>query len=527
MNLSKEEIKEIAQQGYADPGFFCKFFLPHWFTDELQWVHLGLLAILTRKCEFLKNYPAALQKIIENFTWTDGQVERGIFDFSAGHVSMHLGRFTEIMIPRGFGKTTVVNAATLYAILYKDYKFPVYISESGPHSKMQLGNVRRELDSNERIKLVFGEQKPEQRQGLRWSEDMVETLAGAVVLSRGRGAQIRGLNHNGQRPDWIVLDDVEDNESVLTEDQRAKVRHWFYADVKPALPELDPHATIVAIGTLLHNEALLVTLQRDPEWSCVILGATDKSGELLWPNLIPQAKLDTIKQSYQLAGELSTYYMEYHNTIRADETAKFKSQYIIYGMAEKQLHKAMSVDPAISNEPGASFCAFGVVGMEETGLIHVLDVEGAVGMTPREQVDLYFELSFRWDPQHHGVEGIAYQKALIHLLREEMFRKGKYFEIEDIKHTSRDVKGLNKDRRILGVLQPRYAGGYVRHRMRFPVYETQLLDFPNGKKDFPDVIAQAISLLDPYAAQAADPDLDLGADEYEPLEDVLANWRAV
>jgi hypothetical protein len=52
----------------------------------------------------------------------------------------------------------------------------------------------------------------------------------------------------------------------------------------------------------------------------------------------------------------------------------------------------------------------------------------------------------------------------------------------------------------------------------------QLLDWPNGKKDYPDALAMAISLLDPYAAQAADPEKDLADDDYEPLDKVL-NWR--
>ena len=66
-----------------------------------------------------------------------------------------------------------------------------------------------------------------------------------------------------------------------------------------------------------------------------------------------------------------------------------------------------------------------------------------------------------------------------------------------------------------GALAPRYKAGYVTHERLFPELKTQLLDWPNGKKDCPDAVAMAVTLLDPYAAQAADPEVDLGDDQYE------------
>ena len=141
-------------------------------------------------------------------------------------------------------------------------------------------------------------------------------------------------------------------------------------------------------------------------------------------------------------------------------------------------------------------------------------------MTPRDQIDKFFELFKKWRPYKVGVEAVAYQAALIHLLQEEMFRKHMYFEIEPITHVMRKIE------RVEGILQPRYAGGYMRHARRFPRLETQLLDWPRGKMDGPDALSMAVSLLDPYAAMAADPETDLTEDEYEPLEKAMGgDWR--
>jgi hypothetical protein len=420
-----------------------------------------------------------------------------------------------------------VNAANLYFILFQLCDFPVYVSETATHAETQLANVRREIEGNELIQAVFGNLRPDQRQGLKWTGDMLETRTGIVVAARGRGAQVRGMNVRGNRPDKIIMDDVEDKESVRTEEQRAKTREWFYQDLLPALPAMNKDAGVVALGTLLHADALLEVLKRDPEWTVIVFGALDLDSQPLWPDNMNLEDIDRKKRSYARAGQLPGFYMEFFNQLRADETARFRADMIkvwasvgITGLAQLKLHKAIALDPAISDRREADSTAIAVTGMEEGGRIHVLDMWGKVGAIPREMIDEYFRLGQIWDCQRFGVESQAFQAALIHLMREEMFRKHFYFEIEPIKHSAQQ----RKVERVEGILQPRYANGYIVHRTHFPTLEVQLLDWPNGKKDYPDALAMAISLLDPYAAQAADPEKDLADDDYEPLDKVL-NWR--
>jgi hypothetical protein len=232
--------------------------------------------------------------------------------------------------------------------------------------------------------------------------------------------------------------------------------------------------------------------------------------------------LDRLKASFALAGKLNLFYMEYYNEVRNEESQKFRKSFFIYGLAKEALQKALAIDPAISNKAGADFCTLALAGMEmKTGRIHVLDMWGKVGASPREQIDQYFNFFKLYDPQYCGVEAIAYQAALIHLLREEMFRKKLYFEITPITHK------MKKEERVEGILQPRYANGYIIHARPFPLLEGQLLDWPNGKKDFPDALAMAVSLLDPMAAAAAG-EKDLGEDEYDDLDKVFKyeDWRA-
>jgi predicted phage terminase large subunit-like protein len=209
------------------------------------------------------------------------------------------------------------------------------------------------------------------------------------------------------------------------------------------------------------------------------------------------------------------------NEDRVEEGALFQSSMIQYGepYEGETVHRAIVLDPAIAEKTtrksNPDFSAIAVVGISSRGRHFVYEAWGRQGASPREQIDKFFELRKRYQCERAGVEAISFQRALVHLMREEMFRRGEYFELETITHSSAKIE------RIKGVLQPRYSAGVVHHIRRFVELESQLLDFPNGHDDFPDAVAMAITLLDPYAAQAADPTKDLGADDYEPLDNVL------
>ena len=55
----------------------------------------------------------------------------------------------------------------------------------------------------------------------------------------------------------IVVDDCEDEESVMTELQRKKTLKWLVSAVRPALPRNDPDAYIQILGTMLHPDCML------------------------------------------------------------------------------------------------------------------------------------------------------------------------------------------------------------------------------------------------------------------------------
>jgi hypothetical protein len=556
-DLNQQARIELMAACLEDPILFMRVFLPHWFTKKISWAHRGLVALLTRRTDFLlkfgkEQWPEGeaewtkrdLAKIIKFFVWKADPNSPAIPLFELEEIGpdeykLHLSvtQFTQVVWPRGFGKTTTINAVNIYKVVYKLRKFLVYVSETATHAEKQIDNIKRELASNQRLISVFGKQKPERTDEEVWRQDFFETTGGVALTGKGRGGQVRGLLHKNSRPDDITVDDVEDKESVSTPEQLKKTKVWFKADVEPALNQITKDGVINMIGTILHRDALIPSIMGDPDWISVVFGALDPDGQPLWPEYMTLADVEKKKASYARLGLLAEFYMEFLSQLKNDDSAKFKGPFKIIFMERTQfVGVAEVIDPAISEEADADFCAFGVTGITAQGTHHVLEATGRRGMSPREQIDMYFDLHFKWNPTHHGVEAIAYQKALIHLLKEEMFRRGKtwgnraYFEITPITHSGQKGQKRSKIPRVEGILQPRYAAGYITHQKVFPELEIQLLEWPNNKLDFPDVIAMCTTLLDPFAALAYSTTegrdesgnlvvLDSLADDiYEPLE---------
>ena len=553
------ELQAIATKCWQSPPEFGRIILPHWFPTKMPWVHRGILALLTGKTDFLLQFgpeawrdePAAfwgprdLQKILTNFVEELGEdpvtnkpITRPIFTLAEvdGHpvLSMDVRTNITIIMPRGFSKTTIVNLANLIDLVYVNQDFFLYASEASGHAERQLGTLKKELEENELLRLIFGDLVAPRQSPNKWTDNYIEPTNKVMVGALGKGGQIRGFSKGAKRPGKITYDDLEDVDSVKSDTQRPADIKWFF---QTALPTVRKGGKSVVIGTLLHTDAILNKTMKDPRFTVVRFGAIDRQGEALWPWMLTLEGLKELEEAFALVGEIQGFYLEYMSEYRSDSARMFPLAKLVYVKKGIEVFTslAQAMDPAISDSPKADFCAFAIVGIEAGGHNHVLDYYGQVGMDPTDQVDKYFELHFRWMAQvaientRHGVEAIAYQRSLIHLIQVEQFRRSRkghgnraFFEIIPILHGK-----TGKIPRIKGMLKPRIAAGYFSFNERWPELEHQFINFPDAKLDGPDVCAMAVSLLDPFSVLNLGDDVgDLAKDTAPPLEQVLGlNYR--
>lgn len=541
--LSQDEKIKLAERCYRSPVEFCRVFLPGWFTHKMPWVHRGILALRLGRCDFLLDFgdevwaeevaswtPEDLKKLLLNFV--EEGTNRPIFQLSQrrdGTLSLAFSEWVQpnigVIMPRGFSKTTVMNAANLIEIVYHSMDFFLYVSEASGHAERQLSTIKEQLGNedgvpnNDVICEIFGTFQPPRQSALKWTENYIETTKKVRVGCTGRNGQIRGFSKGAKRPGVIIYDDLEDEESVKSDDQRKKSSKWFWGT---AMPTVRKNGRSFVIGTLLHpTDAILNKVIISPEFTCVRFGAIDRQGDALWPFMMTLEQIEAKKQAMAAVGEIQAFYLEYMSEWKEDKTQMFPSSLLVYVPRgyENFVAIAEAMDPAISDNPKADFCTFGIVGMENGGRKHVLDYYGEKGMDPNDQIDKYFELHFQHccrlpaEFRRHGVEAVAYQRALIGLITNMQFQKSMlfgmnaYFEVMPILHGK-----TGKMARVQGILKPLMSSKYVTFEQKWPDLHTMFVDWPNSKLDGPDVIAMAISLLDPFAS------LNLNASDQNPQQ---------
>lgn len=553
MELTAEEKAALAAKMWRSHSEFCRITLADWFPRKMPWVHRGIAALIEQKTDWLLDFgkeewrdeiaewtPADLQKILTNFI--DEKTGEPLFRLSFDEAGKPLLAIEAkpnvgIIMPRGFSKTTLLNSITLKKLLYKDENFFLYLSESASHAEAQLATIKTEVEDNDGdpnnplVFELFGKIKPDRQSPKKWTEKFIETETGVMAGAVGTGGQVRGKSKSAKRPGILLFDDLEDEETVESEEQRKKANKWFWNSALPAKRKHGGRAFI--IGTLLHVDALLTKVVKSTLFTVVRFGAIDRQGDMLWEYMMTREELEALKANAVEVGELPGFYFEYMSEHHDDASKMFPESKLVYiakAADTMWVGKALAQDPAISEESTSDYCTFGVVGIEAGGKKHLIDYYGQRGMDPADQVDKFFELHIKHmlsmppDFCKYGIEAIGFQRALISLVKSEQFLRSRtlgiraYFEVLPIFHGK-----VGKIPRIKGIMKPLIQSGYFTFEQKWAELHTMFVEFPGGKKDGPDVCAMATQLLDPFAAlgigdEGVD---DLTKDTQPPLSVVL------
>ena len=113
---------------------------------------------------------------------------------------------------RSAGKSVHIDMGLpLFLYLVKrDLKFMLLVGETEPKAKQLLSGIQAELQFNNRIKNDYGEKYS---QG-SWADGDFTTADGTKFMSLGFGQNPRGAREGANRPDYIVVDDVDSKKHV-------------------------------------------------------------------------------------------------------------------------------------------------------------------------------------------------------------------------------------------------------------------------------------------------------------------------
>lgn len=333
---------------------------------------------------------------------------------------------------RGSAKTTIMSLAyPIWSILSKQQKkFVVIIGETQQQSQLRLANIKRQFEQNLLLKKELG---PFQEECNQWgATSLVIPRYGARIIAASREQSIRGVTHDANRPDLIVVDDVESLESVKTKEMRDKVFQWFCGDIIPAG---DSNTKIIVIGNLLHEDGLIMRLKRSidegkREAKFVAIPLLNVNNEILWPGKFPNN--EAIEMERKKIGNDVAWMREYLLKIIPDEGQIVHSDWIRYydelpDITNKDFrYIATGIDPAIAGGDKACKTAMvsaRVYGYNKEMRVYILPNPINERLTSLETIDKAKALSTALASGNHPtslyVEEVAYQKSLVEQLKKE------------------------------------------------------------------------------------------------------------
>jgi predicted phage terminase large subunit-like protein len=436
--------------------------------------------------------------------------------------------------PRGHGKSTAItHAYTLAAVLFRERKFVVLVSDTESQAQNFLNDIKRELMNNDDLIELFGVKgfiKDSQTDIIVEFEDGEQFR----IIVRGAEQRVRGLKWNSKRPDLIVCDDLEGDEQVQSKDRREKLHKWFYAAL---LPCRSKDGIVRVVGTVMHLDSLLNKLmppdydgdyikveplktystRKRVEWRSVRYRAhSEDYSQILWDTRYTAEDYKIKRESYLKQGIPEVYSQEFLNYPVDEGTAYFKRvdfveipRYTLEAIRhkEKKLTYYAAVDFAISTRERSDYTVIAIGGIDSDGIMNIVDIRRG-RWDALEIVDEMFAVQKKYDPQSIVTEKGAIEKAIGAILRREQISRQTYMSIIPMTPTK------DKQSRARS-FQARFRAGGVKFDKSaswYPELEEEMVRFPKARHD--DQV-DALSWLGLIVDQVHDADTPEEEAEYE------------
>ena len=413
----------------------------------------------------------------------------------------------------------------------------VIISDTETQAIQFLNNIKMELTENQTLISLFqfrGFDKDAEREIIGTFGHDHKKFRILVRGAAGGGGAIRGLLWRNKRPNLIVCDDIENDEAVINEDRRAKFREWFFGAL---LPVLSDYGKIRVVGTILHFDSLLERLMppttgdgaihtvqdglitystaENVSWHAIKFRAHtdfDDYSEILWPEKFSEERLRGIRANYIGQGYSEGYAQEYLNYPISEGDSFFRrSDFLPMDEDNRKARKTYyaSVDLAISTDDKRSYTSITVGGVDEAGLLHIVD-QRRKRIDGKDIIDELFDIHDTWRPELFAIEKGPLERALGPFIRDEMVKRNKYINFSAMPPL---LDKMSRARSIQGRMR---QGGvrFDKEAPWFPTLEEELLRFDRGAYDDQvDSMAWLGLMLDKM--QPAQTDAELADEQWE------------
>lgn len=433
--------------------------------------------------------------------------------------------------PRGHGKSQILSFLfPLWCVCYGYAKNILIVSDSADQAVQFVMAIRDELEENELLREVYGDLTGDKT----WANTKIVTHNKIQISGKGAGQKLRGIKYRHFRPDVIIVDDLENDESVETEAQRAKLLNWFQ---KALIPCGSTTEKIIYIGTVLNYESLLNKLLSAPEYSMwdrkKYQAVIEFSKSPLWDeweeilknenslNSALEAKqffeahreemLDGTKVLWE-EKQTDYYYdlmltrtmnpeafdSEFQNDPVSENMRVFKEEWFQYYDELPPIKKVfIGVDPSLAKTSKADSSAITVIGQGYDNYMYVIESDINKRKPDKIIEDLIAKCILHQSKLVKvGIEAMQFQYFFAQECGRRGMAQGIAIPIEPMQNIQ------DKELRIKGLI-PFIKNGYL----KFHISQTRLLNelrrFPKGADDGMDSLKYAVDLVFPTGKQSS------------------------
>ena len=324
---TEQERKDRIARARKDYRYFVRTYFPHLATTE---------------CADFQVDAAIYMRDHEN--------ARGLFEWARGHA-----KSTHISLLQPLWLKIQPNAQPLIMIL---------VSKSQEAARRLLGDLQAELESNDLYNADFGNQRGA---GI-WTNGEFTTATGDLFIALGRGQSPRGIKKRGLRPNYIAVDDIDDDELVRNPRRVGEAVDWLMTALLGTMAM--GRGRLAVVGNRIGRTSVIGTLADNPHFHHTVVNALDRKGLPSWPQ---NYTLREIAEMRGIMGE-RRFQREYmNNPVNAGTV--FEEKHVRFGkMLRMREYRAIVcyTDPSFKASATADFKATMLVGITPQGKYHVL-----------------------------------------------------------------------------------------------------------------------------------------------------------
>lgn len=388
---------------------------------------------------------------------------------------------------RESGKTSIAKLFVIWLIATEKRKYINVDSFDKENAERILFDVAYEMTNNKRLQADFGVLFSKQRGIEDIKQNRINNFVcqnGVRVEAHSTQESVRGRLHLNQRPDCLILDDIETNKTKESQAYTKQVADH----ISEAMAGMSPDGFILYLGNFITEYGNInklferakndpgirvrnipVIIDGIPAWSSKY-ALTDEEAKIT-------GKVSIEDKKRQLGSQVFSY--EMMNQPIDDSIAEFKREYEQTFEEEQLAHidtaTYITVDTAISEKTSADYTGFTINRVSRENKWYITTYR--VRINPKDLIEHLFMLQDKYKPVCFGIERTTYTMGVKPFFEDEMRKRNKFLNIRELTHTTQ-----SKETRIRALI-PRWESKSIFLVGNCNDLKEEMRTFPRGMHD--------------------------------------------